>query len=310
MILKITVWLDFKCFLMYDVCVENFFGTKVKNMEKIDILSGAAGNPSSLGGNREAAAWSAMREQDLPALEAMMDQDGSWLLGLREEGSSRSPEAYCLFLHRHDALRVLLNAGANPDGPDGERTLLTSSVESRCPECVDLLIQAGADLDGEDGRCITPLVAASSAKRPAKGLECAAALLDAGASPDAASTLGYFPLAMAAQEDQAEMSRLLVGRGADLDRHAGDGYTALFYAVDHRARAAVEALLRMGADHLRRARVEVEEGAARDLTPFEFARGLGDTATATLLYAFAEASALSERIGARGRASRSAAVRL
>lgn len=269
-------------------------------MEKVgaEAISEAMEHATAKAGSRAAGFWLALGEQDLLAIEGYME-DGAWALALSEKSSSREPAEWCVFLHRHDALAALLAHGADPDAQGTAGSLLAQAARSHCLECMALLIDAGASLDAEDARGSTPLVAAASQPIERHALKCVAALLDAGADPDKLTSRGYFALGACASQDHASGVERLVEARASLELCADDGFTALFYAVDNQAREAAQSLLRAGADYAARARAETGSGAVEEVTPFELASGRGDTQTAALLYSFAEAAALRERIGAK-----------
>lgn len=263
---------------------------------------------SASGGARQEAAWRALRQDNAEDLGALLrGSDASWALGLKEHGTGRSLLASAVFLHRHATLRLLLDAGGDPDGLDGgdaESTLLTRATASRCLACVEALIEAGANVDFEDPQSKTPLISACLIKSAPRALELSCALLDAGADVAKVSSLGYFPLASAAQVDNDILVRELVKRGAPVDTHTGDGYTALFYAVENDARRAIEELLRAGADLSARAQAEFGSGSGtvlREVDPLELAAGRSYSATLALLYAFSEARALREKLDERTR---------
>lgn len=257
-------------------------------------------------GSREAGAWMALREQDLLAIEGFMDADMTWFLGLRETASLRSPLAWSAFLHKHDALRALLaleadpaiNRVADPNEACGGSPILVGATRSRCVDCMQALIEAGASLNAEDAQGVTPLVAAVGIALPVHAIRCAKVLLDAGADPNKVSSAGYFALAGAAQKNCAAQVDQLMDAQAEVDLEGGDGFTALFYAIENGAVDAAGALLRAGADYEARALARDQAGEERLMTPLELARAKGDTEAAGLLFSFAEAAALRERIRA------------
>jgi ankyrin repeat protein len=250
-------------------------------------------------GSRAAGFWAALRDQDLMAIEGFMDEDAQWALALRDLTSGREPAEWCSFLHRHDSLAALLAHGADPDHQSQAGSLLAQAARSHCLECMDLLILAGAALDAEDARGMTPLVEASNLKQERHVIKCVGALLEAGANPDVLTSQGYFALGAIASQNHASGVERLMDAKADLELNAGDGYTALFYAVDNQARDAAQVLLRNGANYASKAQAESGSGSVEELTPFELASARGDTQTAAMLYSFAEAAALRERIGAK-----------
>lgn len=236
--------------------------------------------------------WAALGRQDLPVLESLMEQEGPSLLLLRDPASGKSPLEWAGFLHRHDSMRALLAWGADPEESTQGRPLpLAAAASDHCLECLGLLVEAGADLDAEGPDGGTALFRAANLKLGKHSSKTVSALLDAGAGPDVLTSGGCFALGAAASQGHAASVEALAGAGARLDLHSGDGFTALFYAVDNGELAAAEALLRAGADF--RARADCGAGV---LDPLGLARERGDASMAALLYSFAEADALRERI--------------
>jgi ankyrin repeat protein len=82
------------------------------------------------------------------------------------------------------------------------------------------------------------------------GAAATAALLDAGADPDAEAEnpMRVRPLNSAAAARDTESARLLLEAGADPDARQSGGYTALHEAAAHDDDALVALLLRQGAD--------------------------------------------------------------
>lgn len=247
-------------------------------------------------GSRVAGFWRALRAQDLLAIEGFME-DAQWALSLREADSGRAPAEWCSFLHRHDSLAALLAHGADPGAESNAGSLLAQATRAHCLECMGLLIQAGASVEAEDARGMTPLVEAANLRQESHALKCVKVLLEAGANPDALTSQGYFALGALASQNHASVVERMVAARARLEISAGDGFTALFYAVDNQARDAAQALLRAGADYAARAKAETGSGAIEEVTPFELASLKGDTQTAAMLYSFAEAATLREKLG-------------
>lgn len=248
--------------------------------------------------------WLAVSEQNLLALEHFLFMDGAALMGTREGKTGKSPLEWCVFLHRHDALAAILAWGA--DGSDrvdvdeqieGRAPALSLAVSSHCEACARLLIEAGADVDAAQstsGR--TPLIEAASLAHERHSAKMIALLLEAGANPDARAG-SSFAMSAAASRNHAADIELMAKAGANMDIHAGDGFAPLHYAVDNESAKAAEALLRNGADfRLRASGIEVD-GAPQELDPLALARLNGSAEMAGLLYAFAEAATLRERIG-------------
>ncbi|XP_028847701.1 ankyrin repeat domain-containing protein 50 [Denticeps clupeoides] len=156
-----------------------------------------------------------------------------------------------------DAVRLLLEAGAEVDGCDSEgRTALRAAAwagheeilltllghgaqvnladrEGRTPliaaafmghkEAVAILLDAGAEVDLADGDGRTALsVAALCVPNGGKGYgDVVSLLLESGANPAHRDHDGMTPLLLAAYEGQEEVLELLLEAGADVDECAG-----------------------------------------------------------------------------------------
>lgn len=101
-------------------------------------------------------------------------------------------------------------------------------------------------------------------------MPAAEASLSAGDDPNAGDVNGFTPLHFAAQERAADVARVLLDHGADVDRANVHGNTPLFTAVfNSRGDGSVIGLLRAhGADPLR------ENDSGR--TPLGLARLIGN----------------------------------
>jgi len=113
-------------------------------------------------------------------------------------------------------------------------------------------------------------------------------LLEIGADPNPTDHAGFPPLIAAlscsrsqpgspARPDVPEILELLLAFGADPDQRGINDYTALHYAVAEGNRAAIELLLRAGADARLRTRIDECE------TPAEMALAAGQHEIAKLL---------------------------
>lgn len=238
--------------------------------------------------------WLALWEQNLLAIEEAVVRLGQKAWALRDSKSGRTPVEWCVFLHRHDALRAILALGSNPDDHALKtQTPLAQACQSYCVDCMEMLIQAGAELDVVDESSgATPLIVAANLAHEKHALRVANVLIQAGADKDKITADGYFALGAFAIQDYSTCIDAMSVAGAGMEAHAGDGFTALFYAVDNGAAGAAEALLRAGADFKAVATIDGE-----DSTPLELSRKKGDTGMSALLFSFEEAQALRERIG-------------
>ncbi|MEO1614388.1 MAG: ankyrin repeat domain-containing protein [Planctomycetota bacterium] len=94
-------------------------------------------------------------------------------------------------------------------------------------DIVKVLLRAGAKVDARDREKMTPLFHAASGPAP----NVVATLLDAGAEINAVGGAeNYTPLMMASAENQLEVVKLLLARGADQTMVDDDGENALDFA--------------------------------------------------------------------------------
>ena len=123
-----------------------------------------------------------------------------------------------------EAVRRLLASGASPNSFDPE-------VDPESPEAYE-----------------TPILALCKVRRFTDGCAaCLELLRDAGADLEATDGYGLTPLHYAARRGDTKMVSLLVEAGVDVDAKTPDGETALYLAVYHRATSCVEVLLAAGA---------------------------------------------------------------
>ena len=104
-----------------------------------------------------------------------------------------------------EALRMLLEAGANPSLCDGEGlSYLAHAAADGALQCLSLLLACGSDPNQADERGRAPLHYALSLS----AMPCAKPLLDAGADPLLACGLWPCPMQSAAEAGNAEFVRL------------------------------------------------------------------------------------------------------
>ncbi len=130
-----------------------------------------------------------------------------------------------------EVVHALLKAGADPFVLDQRgRSSLTEAYERGHAAIIDALVAAGASVRADD----LDLALRGAARRGSA--EATRALLDAGADPSAADTLGRTALHLAGLAGCAETWALLVDGGADLTRTDRFGQTAeqLAASVGHR----------------------------------------------------------------------------
>ena len=172
-----------------------------------------------------------------------------------------------------EAVRRLLASGASPNSFDPEvdpespaawETPILALCNVRrftdgCAACLELLRDAGADLEATDGYGLTPLHYA--ARRG--DTKMVSLLVEAGVDVDATTLDKETALHYAARGGDTKIVSLLVEAGLDVDAKTPDGETALYLAVYHRATSCVEVLLAAGASP------NLREG--HRLTPFDLA---------------------------------------
>ena len=108
---------------------------------------------------------------------------------------------------------------------------------------MELLIQAGADVNIEDRCRNTPLIFATGNKYA----KCVNVLINAGAYVNRRNEVGHTALTCAASEGHYECAKLLINTGADVNAADSDGYTALTAAANSGSIKCVQLLLRSGA---------------------------------------------------------------
>lgn len=110
----------------------------------------------------------------------------------------------------------LLDAGVDPNVARGdEQTVLMVAAANGEEAIVRLLLERGASIDHPvEGNDATAL-------HYARGVPVVEALLEAGADPDASSSMaaGGTPLRIAAERGEADVARVLLDAGADPDLH-------------------------------------------------------------------------------------------
>ena len=173
----------------------------------------------------------------------------------------------------HQAVRGLLEAGADPDATYGDgTTALHWAAHRDAHAMVADLLAAGTDVDPADDHGVTPLsLACVNGNR-----RIVDALLAAGTDPNAARGNGETPLMTAARVGGLDVVRSLLAAGADPNaREAALGQTALMLAV--------------AGNHTPVARLLIETGAAvsarskNRFTPLLFAAQQGNVEAADLL---------------------------
>lgn len=148
-----------------------------------------------------------------------------------------------------ESLRMLLNSGADANvhfhsEQSDNATLLGMAAGSDEPDCVDMLVEAGARVDDADASGLTALHIASYLGHE----RVVAALIARGANMESKEQDGYTPLMMAANSGSAGAVRVLLGHGAQPNATDSQGATPIMFAAQHDNPELVALLLAEGAD--------------------------------------------------------------
>nr|XP_046259873.1 ankyrin repeat domain-containing protein 50 isoform X2 [Scatophagus argus] len=187
-----------------------------------------------------------------------------------------------------EAVRLLLDAGADVDGCDSEgRTALRAAAWGGHEEIVLTLLDYGAQVDKADSKGRTPLIAAAYMGHH----ETVEILLDHNADVDLGDGDGRTALSVAALcvpraagvKGYGEVVSLLLERGADPGHRDHDGMTPLLLAAYEGHDDVVELLLEAGADVDETAGPDGNAPAAAAVTPLLAAAAMGHMNTVSRL---------------------------
>ena len=159
-----------------------------------------------------------------------------------------------------EIMQILLGQGADNGTPEGEdkqspaigSEALFTAIESGNVTLVNLLVEAGADVNAAEGfGGNTPLHEAVEEGNA----EIVQILVDAGADIEAEGFMGQTPLGLAAEEGASEIMQILLGQGADSGTPEGEdrqsptiGSEALFTAIKKGDVETVRLLVEAGTD--------------------------------------------------------------
>jgi len=154
---------------------------------------------------------------------------------------AKTPLYWACQWQNYDVVKQLIDRGAKVNLLEAGRQELYSNydplimaAQKRKPEIVQLLLEAGADMEVRDEAGYTPLHLACAHNRPA----IARLLIEAGAKPATSNQFGEIPLHWACFYGCADTVRLLLSRGADPDIKDVNGRTALTIALDEFPRSS------------------------------------------------------------------------
>lgn len=162
------------------------------------------------------------------------------------------PEAGLMAAVRHDsadALRLVLELGADPKGRQASRALMRAKRQG-LDRVARVLTQAGANLEGRDPDGRTLLILAVQETDVGRVRH----LLTEGADVNARSNVGTTVLMEAVATQRRRNLKALLDSGAEIEAEDRDGWTALEWAVRLENVEAVRLLLLRGAnpDHVDR----------------------------------------------------------
>lgn len=154
-------------------------------------------------------------------------QAGASALATNTHG--QSPLLESAFLGHREIVCDLLAFGAEVDhrDPNSGMTALESAAMEGMLDCVQVLLDAKADVNVRDKDQDTPLLQAVGGGH----LECARLLLASSADVQATNKENISALMLAAQQDDLACVRLLLENRADVNTKDKDGDTALKYAL-------------------------------------------------------------------------------
>jgi ankyrin repeat protein len=141
---------------------------------------------------------------------------------------------------------MLINYGASHAITDqGGWTALHHAVRAESPDCIPVLLQAGAAVDAKNNRGNTPLAVACSYR---DSLAHILPLLEAGADPNATMASGLTPLAIAGQHNFIKCIEILVSHGARINYAGTAGLSLPLHAsARYNSHAALRLILENGA---------------------------------------------------------------
>ncbi|KAL3461849.1 ankyrin repeat-containing domain protein [Aspergillus heterothallicus] len=143
-----------------------------------------------------------------------------------------------------DALRLLLEFGADPQVKGRYGSALHAAVIGNQNEAVTVLLRSGASTTAVDDLGMTPL----SRSAQMGYYTITQNLLNNGSDMSVCDYAGWGPLAKAVFAGHLDIVKLLVERGADLNAMTNHGETPLFWAVYKGHVGIVDYLISKGAD--------------------------------------------------------------
>ena len=144
-----------------------------------------------------------------------------------------------------EIINLLINAGAdvNAQNEESATALIEASYIHNNLEVIRLLINAGANVNAQDYDGNTPVIIASQRGN----LELLGLLINSGANVNAQDYDGNTPVIIASKMGNIELLELLINAGADPNIKNKENKTALTYASNNRHTEIVNLLRQAGA---------------------------------------------------------------
>ncbi len=181
-----------------------------------------------------------LQDQNLISTLNLLISRGAAVNGISSYGETAIKVA--AHVGRFDAVKLLLNAGANPE--QLEWTELMHAIVFGSLEQVKLLLEQGADQDVRDCWHRTPwLLSIQMGELPKAKL-----LLAAGANHNDVGNGGKTPLMYAVENNRLSVLQWLIAEGFDIEATDDFDNTALIIAAEYGATDCVRILLEAGAN--------------------------------------------------------------
>ncbi|GAB1866370.1 Transient receptor potential channel pyrexia [Camponotus japonicus] len=129
-----------------------------------------------------------------------------------------------------ECTRLLLNAGAKTETRNSsDQTAMHLATLAQSVETIDILIEAGAEVNAADNKGRIPLH--NAVAKTLRGSEMVKTLIQAGASVNKADKCGYTPLHIAALNENSHSVVMLLSEGGDMTARTKGGDAALSFII-------------------------------------------------------------------------------